>query len=236
MVVPPSSDSHPRPDATAGDAATPDLGLGPTLVPQPFAPGRFASVVQRRLRGTHQLQLVTEDSTASFLLELAADGGATACRGWSYQGGNDGPNVHGGDRFDEQQGYRGRHTQQGGMVEVELTSDDTVCPPRHDFGTLALARSPTIKLRCALVAPRGHAYLTAPALVCRWIDVRTQEAPAHLVTELVPGGWMVLGGGNGLVIKVTGEPAGARSGSEPTVVRVEPAPAPLAADAWQRSY
>ncbi len=52
--------------------------LGPGLAPATFAPGRYATAIQRSLAGTHELQLVREASTASLALELDADGAARA--------------------------------------------------------------------------------------------------------------------------------------------------------------
>src|SRR5436190_4112006 len=107
--------------------SAPAIDLGPQLEPLPFAPGRFSAVIQRTLAGTHAAQRLREHSTASFVLELTTGGGATACRGWRYHFTSDGPQVHTEDRFEEQRGYRGRHALRGGLIEVALTIDDTVC-------------------------------------------------------------------------------------------------------------
>ena len=45
--------------------------------------------------------------------------------------------------------------------------------------------------------------------------------------------WLVLGGGNGLQVQVTGRPLAARAG-EPMHAIVSVASAPIASDAWQR--
>jgi LysR family transcriptional regulator, regulator for metE and metH len=106
----------PTGSATAG--AVPKVALGHGLVPAAFVPGRYATAIQRTMHGTHELQVLSEDSTSAFALELAADGTATACRGWRYLLRNDGPEVHTQDRYREQQGYRGRYTLVDGMAEV----------------------------------------------------------------------------------------------------------------------
>jgi hypothetical protein len=231
--VPPATPA-PAPDAQpAGEK--PHVDLGPTLEPVAFSPGRYASAIQRNSQGTHARQRVREDSTASFLLELAPDGTATACRGWRYSSFNDGPKVHTQERFREQQGYRGRHALRGGFVEVELQVDDAVCPPTREYSPRVPHRSATVKLRCALVVPRGHALLAAPALLCQWIDMTTREADPFLVPDIVPEGWMVLGTGNGLRIKVTGQPAGFKPAT-PAEIVVETAPAPLGPDAWAHPF
>jgi hypothetical protein len=89
----------------------PGVALGHGFTPVAFAPGRYATAIQRTMHGTHALQVLKEDSTAAFMLELAADGTATACRGWRYEFRNDGPQVHTADHYREQQGYRGRYGQ-----------------------------------------------------------------------------------------------------------------------------
>lgn len=86
-----------------------------------------------------------------------------------------------------------------------------------------------------LAAPHGHPTLTAPVLLCKWLDATAKEAAAHLVAELAPAGWMVLGTGNGLRIKLTGQPEGSHEG-EPTAIVALPATAPLGADAWEHSF
>src|SRR3954471_18129524 len=222
-ITAPPSDAHRQGAGAAGDA--PQIALGPTFTAIAFAPGRYATAVQRTLQGTHDLQLLVEDSTASFILELAADGTATAYRGWRYNFTNDGPRVHTAERFRDQQGYRGRFVVTAGIASVELHADDSVCTPKRE-STYELTRSAVVKLRCVRGAPQGHAEIVEPALICEWVDVPTGEPKPHLVAELAPDGWMVLGGGNGLRVKLTGRPIGARAG-QPAKMIVNPAVAPL---------
>jgi len=232
--TPPPSDSPP-PAAPQAGGTKPQIDLGPGLEPIAFEAGRYASAVQRATEGAHALQELREDSTALFILELAADGTATACRGWRYISFNDGPDIHTEERFREQQGYRGRHVSRAGFVDVELAADDSVCPPKREYAQLVPRRSSTVKLRCVLAAPHGHPSLTTPALLCQWVDMQTGEPDAHIVEGIAPAGWMVLGSGNGLRIKLTGAPAGAMTG-DPTKVVVEVAQAPLGSDAWEHSF
>jgi hypothetical protein len=82
----------PTGSATAG--AVPKIALGHGLAPAAFVPGRCATAIQRTMHGTRELQVLSEDSTSAFALELAADGSATACRGWRDVFRNDGPEVH----------------------------------------------------------------------------------------------------------------------------------------------
>ena len=228
------ADQQPPPVSSPHAPATPAPDLGPGLIATAVVPGRYSIAIQRTLQGTHALNHLVQDSTAAFALELGADGVATACRGWRYNFTNDGPQVHTAQRFREQQGYRGRYTLAGGIAEVELNTDDTVCPPKRE-ADLALTRSPSIKLRCVLAAPHGHPLLTTPALLCEWVGVQTDEPMAYAVDGLGPAGWMALGAGNGLRVKVTGQPPGSRAG-EPTKVTAVRAAAPLGNDAWETSF
>jgi hypothetical protein len=213
----------------------PRIALGPGFAPAGFAPGRYATAIQRTLQGTHALQVMNEDSTSAFSLELAADGAATACRGWRYVFRNDGPDVHSEDNYREQQGYRGRYQLVDGVAEVELARDDTVCG--HVFqGALALARAPSVRLRCVLATPSRGSLPGAPVLLCRAADAPppTELAP-QLVESLAPADWFVLGSGHGLRIWVTGRPPGAQEGEDPAVV-VKAASAPFAANVWEHAF
>jgi hypothetical protein len=222
------------PTGSATPRAVPQIALGPDFAPVAFAPGRYATAIQRTLHGTHALQVLNEDSTSVFALELAANGTATACRGWRYVFRNDGPEVHTEDNYREQQGYRGRYVVVDGVAEVELALDNTVCG--HVFeGALALVRAPQLKLRCVLAAPQGPTQLTAPVLLCRSAEGRPTELDAHVVEQLAPTGWFVLGGGNGLRISVTGRPPGAQEG-EDMKTTAQVSDAPLRTDAWKHSF
>lgn len=190
-----------------------DLPTG--FTPAAFAPGRYATEIRRMMHGTHALQVLNEDSTSGFTLELAADGTATACRTWRYVFRNDGPEVHTEDRYREQQGYRGRYTVVDGVAEVELALalDDAVCP--HVFeGELALARAPSLALRCVRATPAGAGPITVPVLLCRPAGGRPEELEPYVVEQIAPAGWFALGDGAGLRVSVTGRPPGAHVGDE----------------------
>ncbi|HRC58376.1 MAG TPA: hypothetical protein PKU97_20780, partial [Kofleriaceae bacterium] len=144
----------------------PKVALGEGFSPAAFSAGRFAVAISRKLHGTHALQVLAEDSTSSLVLELAADGTATACRGWRYLFRNDGPEVQTEDRYREQQGYRGRYVVVDGVAELELASDGQVCAPIFE-GALGLARAPKLTLRCVLAIPAGGRLPAAPVLLCQ---------------------------------------------------------------------
>jgi hypothetical protein len=151
------------------------------------------------LQGGHAAQRLRQDSTASLVVELAADGSATACRGWRYNAANDGPSVHTQERFREQQGFRGRYAVTGGVAEVELQADDAVCPAMREYGATAPRRAASMKLRCVLAEPHDHATLRTTVLVCQWLpsDPPAIEADAYRVDGVVPEPWLVLGSGAG---------------------------------------
>jgi hypothetical protein len=212
----------------------PTVALGPGFTPVAFAPGRYATVIQRTMQGTHALQVLNEDSTASLVVDLAADGNATACRGWRYVFHNDGPEIHTEDNYREQQGYRGRYTVVDGVAELVLARDNRVCP--HLFqGGLKLPRAATLKLRCALATPSGTSSFTRPALLCQSVGARPSELDPYVVDELAPSGWLPLGSGNGLRVRMTGRPAGARAGDD-LKITAKVADAPLGVNAWDQSF
>lgn len=214
--------------------AAPAIALGAGWVPAAFAPGYYATAIQRKLHGTHDLQVLNEDSTSVLSLHLLAGGAASACRGWRYEFRNDGPAVHSEYRYREQQGYRGHYVVVDGVAQVELTIDNAVCP--HVFeGELALARAPGLKLRCVVASLGGKDPLPAPVLLCQPADLGPAELDPQVVAQLAPAGWFALGGGNGLRVWVSGRPQGARAGAD-LQVTVKVADAPLGANAWERAF
>lgn len=229
---PPAPSVSPGGDA-APAARAPSIDLGPTLEPIEFAPGRYAVAIQLSRRGTHARNRVRESSTMSLVLELSADGAATACRGWDYAIVNDGPTVQTEDRFREQQGFRGRFAVRAGIAEAELSAAEDVCPTIGEYTKGAPRRSSTMKLRCVLASPRTGS-LPRPVLLCDWSDATTPEVEALRIRDVAPRPWIVLAGGNGVRIKVTGAPP--KLIGDPARVTVEPAPAPIDASAWQHPF
>ncbi len=232
----PASDGRGEPTTRPADAATavvaPDFDVGAGLRAMAFAPGRFATAIQRSQAGTHARNLVREDSTASLTLTLAADGSARACRGWRYLMTNDGPGVHTDDRFREQAGFRGTWTERAGVVVVELASDDGVCAPVGEY-TTTRARATTLPLRCVLATPDGHPTLTAPVLVCEWAGAPSSEQRAHAVSGLGPVGAIVLGAAPGLRVKLEGGLPGMVSLAATTMTATVAA---VADDAWTTAF
>jgi hypothetical protein len=210
------------------------IALDHRFAPLAFSPGRYATAIQRTMHGTHALQVLNEDSTSSLVLDLAADGTARACRGWRYHFRNDGPEVQTEDHYREQQGYRGRYTVIDGVVEVMLALDNAVCP--HVFeGGLALARSPSVKLRCVLATPSGEGELSGPVLLCQPTDGKPAELEPYVVEQLAPTGWFVLGSGNGLRVWVTGRPPGAMEGDDVKMTAKTTAEL-VGENAWEQAF
>ncbi|HEY0992466.1 MAG TPA: hypothetical protein VGD80_35680 [Kofleriaceae bacterium] len=234
---PPASPGDAAPPGDAASASpgsgAPSIDLGPTLEPLAFAPGRYAVAIQLSRRGTHARNRVRESSTMSLVLELSADGAATACRGWDYAIDNDGPTVQTEDRFREQLGFRGRYAVRAGIAEAELSAADDLCPRIAEYTRGVPRRSSTMKLRCVLAAPRT-ASLPGPVLLCDWSDGATPEVDALRIREVAPRPWIALAGGNGLRIKVTGAPP--KLVGDPVRVTVEPAPVPIDASAWRHPF
>jgi hypothetical protein len=232
-----SLDASLAPDAALVDAGAvaeaPTIDLGAGLVPVGFVPGRYASHIQVSTGGNHALNRVTEVATISFVLELGADGSATACRGWRYAMRNDGPDVHTQDDQEVQQGYRGRFEMKDGFAVIELALDEGVCAHHNQYREW---KPVPLKVRAALVRPDGHATLREPALFCEWTADPPRTNPgAHRIPDLTKEGWFVLGSGNGLRAKITGKPS-PRFAGKPTAVAIEVAPAPIAADAWKSPF
>jgi hypothetical protein len=217
------------PPATVG---LPDLGT--SFKETTISPGRYATAIQRTQKGTHAAQLLVEDSTTSFVLELGVDGTATVCRGWRHDFRNSGPKVKTEERFREQRGYRGTYVVRAGVAEIEMTSDESVCASKEE-ASQKLTRAPSLKLRCVMVTPHDHPLVKRPVLLCQWLDASTSEPAALLVPEVAPEGWIALGPDPGLLIRISGRPGGAQAGP-PRQVAVELSREPLRGDAWEQPF
>ena len=216
----------------AGDERV-DLGPGIEIVA--FAPGRYANAIQKNVRYTHAQQLVREETTSSFVVNLETGGAATVCRGWRYLSSNDGPEVHTSETIREQLGYRGRWEKRGKWVSLDLKLDDNVCARVGNYSHLIPDHSTDWHLRCLPIVPRGHSLLTAAALACQSRDVqgRFGEDEPHLVEGILPDRWLILGAGNGLRFRV--ESCGVGSEGAP-VLHVENSPEPVPTGAWEHSF
>ena len=196
-------------------------------------PGRFAGTVEQEGSNSCSQSWAFASSRATVVLNLAADGSATGCRGRrcdSSDGSNDAasgakdgsalqPHV---TRYVEQQGMRGRWRRDGRAIVVDLDPDAGVCP--------AHAEGMTPKpwhLRCAAVEATGpRVTVRGPLLVCGWLDNCRTSAPSWdqrggiATKQLIWGSWMVLGARAGVRLTELG-PDGGLDG--PTTVNWVPA-------------
>ncbi len=210
------------------------IDLGPWLKVTTLTPGRFANEIQKNTNARHALQMIREDTTSSFILNLEPDGSATVCRGWRYLFFNDGPQVHTSEHIREQRGYRGHWQQRGEWVHLDVKLDDSVCPRVEQYSQLIPDHSLEWHLRCLPVIPRNHPMLTTPILACQLTNLEPVfgEDQPHVIPGILPGRWLVLGAGNGLRINVV---ASSVNGDEMPVVRMEYSPEPVRTNAWQRA-
>lgn len=211
------------------------IDLGPGLEVTTLIPGRFANAIQKSTNARHALQVIREDMTSSFILNLEPDGTATVCRGWRYLFFNDGPQIHTSEHIREQLGYRGRWECRDRWVHLGLKLDDVACPRVGQYSHLVPDHSPEWYLRCLPILPRNHPVLMMPILACQLINVGPifGEDQPHVVPGILPGQWLVLGAGNGLRIHVVVSSIG---GDEVPVVRVEHSPEPVRSNAWEHSF
>ena len=166
--------------ATATATATAADAPAPVPASAGFTPGRFACDVRKQVFGTHQMNVYTETTRASLLLDLAPGGTVTGGRGVSSRSNHDGPEIHDRRQLTEQQGYRGSWTAHDGLIDIRLTPDDGVLPAIRAYSNLAPG---PWRLLCK---PLQHA--TGASLLCDLASTGTyQEAYGLEVPHLVPG-------------------------------------------------
>src|SRR5262245_55536569 len=143
---------------------TSPIDLGPGWEMTPLAPGRFSNRIQKHTTRTHAFQVIREQTTSSFVLDLELDGTATLCRGYQYSLFNDGPEVHTTEHIREQRGYRGRWEHSDGWAHLDLVLDDGVCPRIEPSGGGRPLHAGEWHLRCLPLVPETGATLTTPIL------------------------------------------------------------------------
>lgn len=212
-----------------------ELGQGLRVSSSSLASGRFANAIQKNRNARHALQVIREDTTSSFVLDLNPDGTATVCRGWRYLFFNDGPRVHTTEHIREQLGYRGSWDRNGLWVIVKLTVDDDVCPAVRQYSQLIPNHASDWHLRGVAIEPIGHQVLTAPAFVCQLAENQAifGEDEPHLVSGLLQGRWIVLGPGDGMRIKLV---TNSVRGEEVLTVRAANSDERVENDSWERSF
>lgn len=211
-------------------AVIPSVDLGPEFEPIAFVPGRYAALVERNMVGAHARSLVTHRSRASLVVDLVADGSATACLGWTHAHAVDGSEVQQHQEFQLQQGFRGSQVVRDGEIEVVLVAHDALCAATRKGDTPALADAMT--LRCVMARPRGHATLVDPVLLCDWREADWFAYYPLAAGAVAPERWILLGGGNGVSVRISGKPV-STSGA-PEKVSIEPSPDRIEPSAWDR--
>lgn len=219
----------PPPAIDAASSVVPSVNLEPGFEPLAFAPGRYAVLTERRQRGVHARDQLSLWSSASLVLDLSDDGGATACLGQAFEHSVSGAHDR-LESFRVQQGFRGRHAVRDGEAMVELTADDTVCPAVRV--QRAPARLEGITLRCVRAKAREHAALREPVLLCEWQDIDQVTYSGLAGDGVAPGRWILLGGGHGATVAVTGRLPSTDGADVKAVVAA--AAQRLEASAWDR--
>ncbi|WAS93710.1 hypothetical protein [Nannocystis punicea] len=161
-------------------------------------PGRYAVDIRRTLSGKQHRNVAHEDTRASFVLNLNADGQANACRGIRTRSSYNGPDVRHNAYAAEQQGYRGRWELAGEWLHIELNTDDTRCARELLLENGAPQRW---LLRCRKLETSEHSRYAEPLLACALDNSeehKYRESRGFFVPEVIAGDWLLLAPGDGL--------------------------------------
>ena len=211
------------------------------------APGRFAGTYDFQVTRSASQSWASVSSRATVVLELAADGSATGCRGrrlHNIDGANDElTNGRNGTyvprhemRSVEQQGMRGRWRREGRGILIDLDLDAGVCPARAERGTPFAWH-----LRCAVIERADAATrVRGPVLTCGWrdssgylaIETSSFVTEGYETEEFLPGFWIVLAPGAGARMTARGLEEGLSPAMD---VKWVPAATPIPFDDWTRS-
>ncbi|MCY0988559.1 hypothetical protein OV203_15610 [Nannocystis sp. ILAH1] len=197
-----------------------------------FQPGRYAVDVHKKLSGTHARNWLSEDSRASFVLSLDANGQADACRGIRTRSSHSGPGVNSFSSTAHQQGYRGRWELKGEWLHVELNVDDGRCGRQQLYENLQPQRW---LLRCRKLGAGEHSRYTEPLLACALDNPQEhqyQESFAYFVPEVIAGDWLLLAPGDGLRVDWLDDSV--PPGANPSQVALKPAQGRVEDDTWTK--
>lgn len=189
-------------------------------------PGRYASNVRYSQSGSCSQSWGQYAATASLVLEIADAATVTACRGLAYQqlGGtwDGGDESYGGQM---QQGMSGTWHRDGTSIELRMSPDDSVCPPVSAGVVSGL--DDAWALRCTgLADDSGRSAMSL--LGCQFADDQRHYGLGFAVDEVLPGSWIIAGGGPGLQIH---EQSGDFAVGPTTVT---PSPDRIEFDSWDR--
>ncbi|HEY0137871.1 MAG TPA: hypothetical protein VGB85_27485, partial [Nannocystis sp.] len=185
-------------------AFTPAPATLPAAAPAPVqtrVAGRHALGAHKTVQGTHQRNFYREDTRAALVVELAEDGGVTACRGLHSRSSHH--TDHGTDARDlrDQQGYRGRWSQRDGELDLRFAPDAAVCPTTRAYTNL---EPRPWHLRCTMVTPQEHPQLASAALACRLInrgELMFSEEYGLELPGILPDPMILLGRGDGVEVE-----------------------------------
>lgn len=213
-------------DATAppaeSDSNTPDVGAG--LSASLAQPGHYAADVRYHQESACSQSWDSYHAHGSLVLDLGADGRATACRGKHMT--EVGPDYR--MEMMEQQGFRGTWRRDGAWMDVTLALDDSTCTQRRGYTN----REPTPwHLRCVALTPEanGGSPITLPVLGCQFVTAVYAEALGYQVEGVLAEGWVLLGAGAG--VRVDLEQGALMAQLEDRFVLARPT-TPITNDAW----
>jgi hypothetical protein len=196
----------------------------------PFVATRYANRTDIAVHVTREATTVESTTAKSSFVLSFGDGTVTGCRGQKVASYLDGPKVAHADRYEEQQGYRGKWSRDGLWLDVELTPNNTVCKQLRRYANL----EPKIWMMRCLSIVRGRA-LHMPVLICRVTHIaesQFREAYAHTLTKILPGEWMVLATGNGAHVTWHEEGVGLFT-EKNAVVSVSKSATPIVENTWE---
>jgi hypothetical protein len=168
-------------------------------------PGSYAVSIRSSFSGGCSRSWTNGTTRAVIVLQLGADGTATACRSrvtssttTSMSFDDDGPGRSAGYRRyeEEQQGYRGRWQRDGAGIALAFHTNDSVCP-RVFRGTTPPAAMWTMS--CAAVRSHGEIDLPTAGLACAFpTDASYYEYDGYALRPLISEVQMtLLGPGHG---------------------------------------
>lgn len=182
--------------------------------------GRFAVVVQHASHSSCSQSWGIYNASASFVLDLAEGGTATACRGRRSidvgGGWDDTPREF---RQEEQQGLAGRWTRmRRGWIEVKLAPAAAPCSQVLPHTGV---EPESWTLRCKV----DSAAFDVPVLACRISDEATNTL-GYTARYGEEGAWILLGAGDGIVVDQHDD-------GYATEAKVEAAPRRITLEAWK---
>ena len=209
-------------------ALEPPVPVGDGVVVRPVRPGHYAASTYFYQYSSCSRSSSSYSAQTSLVLDLDENGTASGCRG-KHSRHNGGP--RGGSHFAyqtrEQQGLSGAWRPHDAWIQVDLALSDEPCPQQRAYTN----KDPKPwKLRCLAIEPKGHRVLPRPTLACQFAEPTYTEGLGYAVPDVLPGEWLLLGAGKGLVAEWRDEPMTSRR------VSVVPATQRITVDAGAKPF